>query len=234
MQFRVDAEIQALTRDLQALAMDHRIVVCTNNRPYAIAMATSFAWASASHPGQLLGICTKPAEALALLPDEAQPVLAFVSEHLDDGSGLELVSQLKAHAPAAGAMATVLTLESLDAATVRRAWQGPTDALLTQRGLQVSVLVSALEALMQGLRYAGPVASHVLRDGPERSAQDLSSREHSVLELVCEGLTNREIGQHLHIAESTARGHVQAIIGKLHVRDRTAAAAEGVRRHLVD
>ena len=73
MQFRVDAEIQALTRDLQALAMDHRIVVCTNNRPYAIAMATSFAWASASHPGQLLGICTKPAEALALLPDEAQP-----------------------------------------------------------------------------------------------------------------------------------------------------------------
>jgi len=58
MQFRVDAEIQALTRDLQALAMDHRIVVCTSNRPFAIAMATSFAWASASHPGQLLGICT--------------------------------------------------------------------------------------------------------------------------------------------------------------------------------
>jgi two-component system response regulator DevR len=54
------------------------------------------------------------------------------------------------------------------------------------------------------------------------------------LELVCEGFTNREIGQQLHIAESTARGHVQAIISKLHVRDRTAAAAEGVRRHLVD
>ena len=48
MQFRVDAEIQALTRDLQALAMDHRIVVCTSNRPFAIAMATSFAWASAA------------------------------------------------------------------------------------------------------------------------------------------------------------------------------------------
>ena len=71
MQFRVDAEIQALTRDLQALAMDHRIVVCTSNLPFAIAMATSFAWASSSHPGQLLGICTKPAEALALLPDGA-------------------------------------------------------------------------------------------------------------------------------------------------------------------
>ena len=234
MQFRVDAEIQALTRDLQALAINHRIVVCTSNRPFAIAMATSFALASASHPGQLLGICTKPAEAFELLPDGAKPVLAFVSEHLDDGSGLELVSKLKADALEPGAMATVLTLESLDVATVQRAWQGPTDALLTQRGLQVSVLVSALEALMQGSRYVGPVASHVLRDGPGRSRHDLSNREHSVLELVCEGFTNREIGKRLNIAESTARGHVQAIIGKLHVRDRTAAAAEGVRRHLVD
>ena len=234
MQFRVDGEIQALTGDLQALAMDHRIVVCTSNRPFAIAIATSFAWASASNPGQLLGICTKPVEALGLVQNSSQPVLAFVSEHLDDGSGLELVSQLKAQAPEPGAMATVLTLESLDLATLRRAFQGPTDALLTQRGLQVSVLVSALEALMQGLRYVGPVASHVLREGPGRSAQDLSAREHSVLELVCEGFTNREIGQQLHIAESTARGHVQAIISKLHVRDRTAAAAEGVRRHLVD
>ena len=234
MQFRVDAEIQALTRDLQALAMDHRIVVCTSNRPFAIAMATSFAWASASHPGQLLGICTKPAEALDLAQTSTQPVLAFVSEHLDDGSGIELVGRLKAQAPQPGAMATVLTLESLDLATLRLALQGPTDALLTQRGLQVSVLVSALEALMQGLRYVGPVASHVLRDGPARSAQDLSTREHSVLELVCEGFTNREIGKQLHIAESTARGHVQAIISKLHVRDRTAAAAEGIRRHLVN
>ena len=44
MLFRVDAEILALTRDLHALAMDYRIVVCTSNRPFAIAMATSFAW----------------------------------------------------------------------------------------------------------------------------------------------------------------------------------------------
>lgn len=61
----------------------------------------------------------------------------------------------------------------------------------------------------------------------------LTEREQVVLELVCAGLTNREIGDILVIAETTARGHVQSIIRKLDVRDRTAAAAEGVRQRLV-
>ena len=61
----------------------------------------------------------------------------------------------------------------------------------------------------------------------------LTERERVVLELVCAGLTNREIGDILVIAETTARGHVQSIIRKLDVRDRTAAAAEGVRRQIV-
>ena len=61
----------------------------------------------------------------------------------------------------------------------------------------------------------------------------LTERERVVLELVCSGLTNREIGDILVIAETTARGHVQSIIRKLDVRDRTAAAAEGVRRQIV-
>ena len=61
----------------------------------------------------------------------------------------------------------------------------------------------------------------------------LTERERVVLELVRSGLTNREIGDILVIAETTARGHVQSIIRKLDVRDRTAAAAEGVRRQIV-
>lgn len=61
----------------------------------------------------------------------------------------------------------------------------------------------------------------------------LTERERVVLELGCSGLTNREIGDILVIAETTARGHVQSIIRKLDVRDRTAAAAEGVRRQIV-
>ena len=62
----------------------------------------------------------------------------------------------------------------------------------------------------------------------------LNERQINVLELVCEGLSNREIGRRLHIADVTARQHVQAIIHKLHVRNRTASAAEAIRTHLVD
>ncbi len=64
--------------------------------------------------------------------------------------------------------------------------------------------------------------------------QKLTARERTVLELVCDGLTNKEIGRKLGIVETTVRGHVQLIIQKLQVRNRTACAAEAIRRHLVD
>jgi DNA-binding NarL/FixJ family response regulator len=52
----------------------------------------------------------------------------------------------------------------------------------------------------------------------------------SVLQLVAHGLSNREIGEQLHIATTTARDHVQDILRRLGVRSRAAAAVEGVRR----
>ncbi len=52
--------------------------------------------------------------------------------------------------------------------------------------------------------------------------------------MICEGFTNREIGSEMFIAETTARGHVKTIVNKLEVRNRTAAAAEGVRRRWVE
>ena len=61
----------------------------------------------------------------------------------------------------------------------------------------------------------------------------LTSRESDVLRLICDGLSNREIGQTLHIAETTARDHVHSLIRKMNVRNRTSGAVEGIRRELV-
>ena len=61
----------------------------------------------------------------------------------------------------------------------------------------------------------------------------LTSRENDVLRLICDGLSNREIGQSLHIAETTARDDVHAVIRKMNARNRTACAVEGIRRQLV-
>ena len=63
--------------------------------------------------------------------------------------------------------------------------------------------------------------------------KSLTPRERFVLRLVCDGLTNREIGHQMFIAETTARGHVNSILRKLDVRNRAAAAAEGIRRQWV-
>ena len=63
--------------------------------------------------------------------------------------------------------------------------------------------------------------------------KSLTPRERFVLRLVCDGFTNREIGRQMFIAETTARGHVNSILRKLDVRNRAAAAAEGIRRHWV-
>lgn len=63
--------------------------------------------------------------------------------------------------------------------------------------------------------------------------KSLTPRELFVLSLVCDGFTNRETGQQMFIAETTARRHVKSILRKLDVRNRAAAAAEGIRRQWV-
>jgi two-component system NarL family response regulator len=68
----------------------------------------------------------------------------------------------------------------------------------------------------------------------ERMARsNLTPREHQVLQLVVKGLTNKEIGRALGISDNTARNHVNSIIEKLEVSDRTEAATIAIRQGLV-
>jgi RNA polymerase sigma factor (sigma-70 family) len=68
----------------------------------------------------------------------------------------------------------------------------------------------------------------------ERMARsNLTPREREVLQLVAKGLTNKEIGRALGISDNTARNHVNSIIEKLEVSDRTEAATIAIRQGLV-
>lgn len=57
----------------------------------------------------------------------------------------------------------------------------------------------------------------------------LSPRERDIFEQVVRGLTNAEIGSHLHLAESTVKSHINSIFAKLHLRDRVHAVILGYR-----
>ena len=63
--------------------------------------------------------------------------------------------------------------------------------------------------------------------------QDPTNREIEVLQLVSDGLANREIGDRLFLSEETVKSHVRHILAKLQARSRAHAVAVGFRRGLI-
>lgn len=70
----------------------------------------------------------------------------------------------------------------------------------------------------------GLVNAALRQPPPGRSADALTARERGVLDLVARGMTNKEIARHLAISPATVKAHVERIIAKLGVADRTQAA----------
>jgi DNA-binding CsgD family transcriptional regulator len=68
---------------------------------------------------------------------------------------------------------------------------------------------------------------------PARLEQELSRREREVLQLIADGLINREIGVSLCLSEETVKSHVRGLLAKLHARSRAHAVAIAFRRGLV-
>jgi DNA-binding NarL/FixJ family response regulator len=88
---------------------------------------------------------------------------------------------------------------------------------------EVLVSPGIAAAIMSRLSELAALFSRV--DGAGRNVGDLTPREREVLDLVAEGLTNREIAERLVITEGTAKNHVHSILGKLEVTSRHDAAA---------
>ena len=82
----------------------------------------------------------------------------------------------------------------------------------------------AIQALVQAARSAS--------EGP-KPGHDLTPREHEVLALLVEGLSNAEIAKRLHISHSTTATHVSSILSKLGVSSRAEAVALALRSKLV-
>jgi LuxR family transcriptional regulator, maltose regulon positive regulatory protein len=96
---------------------------------------------------------------------------------------------------------------------------------------------AALEALLElGAQPEAERARRALERarGASRPAQGVTPREREVLQLLAEGLTNRQIAERLVLSEHTIHRHVSNLMRKLGVRSRTAAATQAVRYGLLD
>ncbi|MFD5308418.1 helix-turn-helix transcriptional regulator [Streptomyces ardesiacus] len=134
----------------------------------------------------------------------------------------------------------VRVLLVLPGAEVRRAASGavvPCDGILDQEALTVHGLDEALRKAVEGTQPA-PVAQtpRQRRTAGERSrppGRQFTERERRVLELLVEGLSNRQIGQALGVSEHVAKRTVAIVLSKLDSPNRTQAAAVALREGLV-
>lgn len=92
-------------------------------------------------------------------------------------------------------------------------------------------LLEAIKVVKNKGRYFPADIASRLTERMARS--NLTPREHQVLQLVAKGCTNKEIGRAFGISDNTARNHVNSIIEKLEVSDRTEAATIAMRQGLV-
>lgn len=103
------------------------------------------------------------------------------------------------------------------------------------KGVSAAELRTVTRRVANGEAYVTPrLAAEMLTDlsrpNPPDSFSELSAREAGVLELLGQGLTNREIGERLNLAEKTIKHYMTIILQKLHARSRTEAALIAAQR----
>lgn len=103
------------------------------------------------------------------------------------------------------------------------------------KGVSAHELARAVRSVAQGDVYVTPsLAAGILvtltrSPAPQDPLGELTERESEILKLVVQGLTNREIGERLHLSEKTIKHYITNILEKLHVRSRMEAAMLAVR-----
>jgi len=159
--------------------------------------------------------------------------LAILDLTLPDGSGLDLIGELRGQ----GWTRIVVLASSDDPHAVRTAFQTGAQAYLL-KSASASVVTDGVRRVLEGGVYADPTVAPILASGTrvagtDNTPRELSGREVEVLQLMAEGLPNKQIASRLGISLHTVKFHVAQILGKLDATSRTEAVTLGARRGYV-
>jgi two-component system, NarL family, response regulator DevR len=174
---------------------------------------------------QVVGEAGTAQDAKARIP-ALRPHVAILDARLPDGSGIDVCRDIRSVDPSIRAL--ILTSYDDDEALFAAIMAGAAGYLLKQ--VRGSDLVSAVRLVAGGQSLLDPAVTQRvierIRQGPQQpdELKSLTDQEHRILELVAEGLTNRQIAERMYLAEKTVKNYVSSILAKLGLERRTQAA----------
>jgi DNA-binding NarL/FixJ family response regulator len=175
---------------------------------------------------RVIGEAGTASAALAQIP-ALRPDVAVLDVRLPDGDGVSVCREIRSQLP--GVACLIFTAFSDDEALLDSIMAGAVGYVLKQ--VCGSDLVGAVRTVASGHSLLTPRAASKLiarmqdTSGKHDPLAGLTPHERSVLKLIGEGLTNRQIGERLFLAEKTVKNYVSTLFRKLGLEQRTAAAA---------
>ena len=169
-------------------------------------------------------------EATSRIP-ALRPDVAILDGRLPDGSGIDVCRDIRSVDPSIRAL--ILTSYDDDEALFAAILAGASGYVLKQ--ITGHDLLDTVRRVAAGQSMIDPaltarVLERVRNGAPEASElAGLTEREREILELIAEGLTNRQIGERLFLAEKTVKNYVSSLLAKLGLERRTQAAVLAAR-----
>ncbi|GAB2475823.1 transcriptional regulator [Jatrophihabitans fulvus] len=158
-----------------------------------------------------------------------RPHVAVLDARLPDGNGIDVCRDIRAASPSTYCL--ILTSFDDHDAVLASVLAGASGYVLKEVG--TADLVDAIKQVARGRSLIEPsvisqVLERVRKGSPtQHRLNQLTARERDVLDLMADGLTNRQIGDRLFLAEKTVKNYVSSLLGKLGMERRTQAAVFG-------
>jgi DNA-binding NarL/FixJ family response regulator len=178
----------------------------------------------------VVGEAGTASSALARIP-ALHPDVAVLDVRLPDGDGVSVCRDIRSRMPEVACL--MLTSFGDDEALFDAIMAGASGYVLKQ--IRGTDLVGAIRTVATGQSMLDPRAASQLMARLRDSARkrdplaDLTDQERKILELIGEGLTNRQIGERMYLAEKTVKNYISGLFTKLGMQRRTQAAAYAAR-----